>query len=113
MLMVYSFIRDLHSFFSSFHSITPLSSSFHFSSSLSSMALNNLWFVPALRVIKINVHCVVDEIMHPNDNLNSIGMVARDHEGKFLWSVIGLLKCMKRVRSKIWAVHQAMKTSMK
>lgn len=47
------------------------------------MALNNLWFAPALGVVKINVQGVVDEVMHINSNLNGIGMIARDHEVSF------------------------------
>lgn len=43
------------------------------SASVYIMAINNLWFPPALGVIKINVHGVVDENMHTNGNFNSKG----------------------------------------
>lgn len=53
------------------------------------MALDNHWLAPALEVIKINVHEVVDDVIHPNGNMNNIGLGSRNHEGIFQWVVIG------------------------
>lgn len=77
------------------------------------MALNNLCFAPALGVAKINIHCVVNEVIHINENLNNICMIARDHESKFLWGIMGPLKGMEGVQSQIWAVHQVTKIVVK
>lgn len=47
------------------------------------MVLNNLWFPPSLGVVKISVHGSFEEEPLINGNLNSIGMVARDHEARY------------------------------
>lgn len=87
---------------------------FHsFSASFFSMDINNLWFPPALGVIKITVHGIANEDMHPNGNLNSIGLVARDHLGNFQWGIMGPLQDMEGLQSHVWAIHTAMKLQVK
>lgn len=49
--------------------------------------------------------------MHLND-INNIGIVARDHMGNFLWGIMGPLKKMEGLQSHIWAIHKAMKAAM-
>lgn len=50
-------------------------------------------------VMKINVHGMVDENLHPNGVDNSIRLVARDWDGKFLLGLMGLLVEMEDFQS--------------
>lgn len=76
------------------------------------MTLNNLLFAHTQGVVKINVHGVVDDVMHPNGNLNIIGIIARDHMRNFLWGIMGPLKKMECLLSQIWAIHLEMKAAV-
>lgn len=54
-------------------------------------SMDNLWFPPPSGVVKINVHAVYTEEPLLNGKSNSLGIIARDHDGKILWGVMGPL----------------------
>lgn len=73
------------------------------------MAMNNLWVTYALEVIKINVHGIIKDGFHPNGNMNSIGLIARNHSDKYLWDIMGPMKGLSGLEAQVWAIHFAMK----
>lgn len=77
------------------------------------MAEHNLWFPPELNVIKINVHGIIAVEANNQGNLNSVGIVARNHTGEFQWGVMGPIRDMGGLQSQVWAIHMAMKLQVK
>lgn len=71
--------------------------------------MDNLWFPPLVNVVTINVHGVYDDVPTVNGNSKCIDIVARDHNGVFLWEVMGPLKAVEGIESQFWAIHLAMK----
>lgn len=56
---------------------------------------------PPANVVKISVHCVFDEVPEANENSNSLGIIARDHDMVFLWGVMGPFKDVVGVESQL------------
>lgn len=75
--------------------------------------MDNSWIPPPEDVIKINVNGVFVEAPLENGNQNDIGLVARDHEGSFLWGVMGPLCGMNGFQAQLWAIHLAMHIAFK
>lgn len=68
---------------------------------------------PRVNVIKINVHGIIVVEANHMGNLNSIGLVARNHVREFQWGIMGPIKDMGGLQSQIWAIHLAMKLQVK
>lgn len=76
---------------------------------LPTMDLYSSWITPDEKVVKINVHTIVDAV---NNFLNSTGQVARDHYGAFLWGIMGPFQGMSGLQAQVWAIHKAIKMAV-
>lgn len=69
------------------------------------------WEPPRRGFVKVNIRAsTVDEALQ-NGNVNGIGILARDHQAKYLWGIMGPMRGVGFLELQLWAIHKAMVTA--
>ncbi|WOG95170.1 hypothetical protein DCAR_0414473 [Daucus carota subsp. sativus] len=71
------------------------------------------WVPPKKNFVKINIRAstIVDALQ--NGNVNSIGILARNDRGKYLWGIMSPMKNIGFLELQLWAIHKAMITAFR
>lgn len=71
--------------------------------------MNRVWLPPPFGFVKINIFVAEPEALLVNGNPNSVGIIIRDHNGFFVWGVIGPVKDLTIFQVQLWSIHLGLK----